>query len=364
MPAPTTSEPEDVRLGRAARLALQEAEARWRRELGAAANERNRLREEIQKLKGMPAPSDASSEPAAKRQRLSPKGPAQPLIGRTEMYAKYHTVEEQLRAEKSKSADLEAQLTRLIDELHTHMPVLKERSVRLEAALASNTSLSERLTLALRERDAAHKAAEELRVEVDAARAAIEETCAGDAEKRSLLELRQELHREQLSTEARIAEAVAAVREPLSAQASSAEARATAATAQQGVLEADLATVRQTSDRWRVLYEARLGAATADASSASVSSASSASHDGAQALSEVRALLAEGPACIRSPRRACMRSPPPPFPTGARPTRRGRGGAGAHAAEQRAGTDAGAHQRPGSRASPGARLRNVRQRSR
>eukprot|EP00900_Chrysochromulina_parva_P023805 jgi/Chrpa1/6058/Chrysochromulina_OHIO_Genome00001742-RA len=297
MPAPATSEPEDVRLGRAARLALQEAEARWRRELGAAANERNRLREEIRNLKGVPAPSDASSsEPAAKRQRLGPKGPAQPLIGRTELYAKYHTVEEQLRAEKSKSADLEAQLSRLIDELHTHMPVLKERSVRLEAALASNTSLSERLTLALRESDAAHKAAEKLRVEVDAARAAIEETCAGDAEKRSLLELRQELHREQLSTEARIAEAVAAVREPLSAQASAAEARATAATAQQDVLEAALATVRQTSDRWRVLYEASLGVAAADASSASASSASSATQaaQAAQALAEVRALLAEG----------------------------------------------------------------------
>ena len=53
---------------------------------------------------------------------------------------------------------------------------------------------------------------------------------------------------------------------------------------------------------------------------------------GAAQLDEVRALLAERPACMRSPRRAllaerpaCMRSPRhpfPPFPTGARPARR------------------------------------------
>ena len=46
---------------------------------------------------------------------------------------------------------LEAELGKLIGELHTRMAVLKERSQRLDGALAAHADLSSRLSLALRE---------------------------------------------------------------------------------------------------------------------------------------------------------------------------------------------------------------------
>lgn len=219
----TDAHEEALRLGRAARSALAEAEARWRRELGAAAKERSRLRDEIRALKGQ------DLEPAAKKARVGAKPADAPLIGHVELYAKYHAVEESLRTERDKSSTLETQLSRLIEQLQTQIPVLKERSERLETTQQANASLSERLTVALRERSLAHKVADELRVEASAARAALDELSAGDADKRTEAELRTQLHSATLGRENAVKEAVSAVVRPPTLRAPSVAWRGAAA---------------------------------------------------------------------------------------------------------------------------------------
>ena len=156
---------ERLRLGEAARAALAEAEGRWRRELGAAAQERMRLRADIAALTqrrskplvhSPPGRSDGDAH-AAKRARVDAgppiggSGEAGTALSRTELYAMYHGAEETLRVERERANDAEAQLARLLAELDTQLPIYKERSERLKAALQANTSLSERLASAHKE---------------------------------------------------------------------------------------------------------------------------------------------------------------------------------------------------------------------
>ena len=119
---------EQARLASAARLALADAEKRWRRELGAAAEERNRLRAEIKKLQAArggtsvsPLPGGERTSPAAKRARLSgggrkdiendvPPAPLDHALSRTELYARYHVAEAGWREEADKVATLERSL--------------------------------------------------------------------------------------------------------------------------------------------------------------------------------------------------------------------------------------------------------------
>lgn len=144
---------ERLRLGEAARAALAEAEGRWRRERGAAAQEQMRLRAEIQALTQrrsnpiVPTERDGDA-PAAKRARLNTDPTADAslaALSRTEVYAMYHSSEESLQAERGRRVEAEEQLTRLLTELEAQLPVYKDRSERLKSALESNARLSEKL---------------------------------------------------------------------------------------------------------------------------------------------------------------------------------------------------------------------------
>ena len=135
--------------------------------------------------------------------------------------------------------------------------MLKERSSRLDGALAANTDLTERLSQAVRQNAATTKECAELRVEVEAAKAAAEEVAAGSAPKKTELALRQELEREQRSAQARVTSAVAEARGTTEG-IPAAEETAQAATAERDGLAKELKAASEQTDRWRVLYEASL----------------------------------------------------------------------------------------------------------
>ena len=163
---------EALALRQAAQLALAEAEGRWRRELGASAQERNRLRNEIKELKEKQQSGAGSAggvataqvQPSAKRARLGEDPPGQ--LGRLEAYARYHAAEAAQRAERDRADALELDLSRLLHEVQAQLPVHKERATRLTAALKSNEDLSSRLGTALRDIADARTESERRRIEV------------------------------------------------------------------------------------------------------------------------------------------------------------------------------------------------------
>ena len=282
----------------AARAALAEVEARWRRDQFAAAQERNRLRAEIKELKeqqqqqqqSVPSGVDHSSPPApaAKRQKRASLGADEAMVQatqgltRTEMYAKYHAAETALLAEQDKVASLENSLSRLLKEMQQKLPVYKDNAARLSAALASNTALSERLALALRERDEASKARRHTSVELDAARATISELADSKGLTQSEAEVREALQHEKLATVERVSEAQQAQKEQLEHAQQEAQ-RAIAESTRYG----DQArTVQQQADRWRVLYEASLAVVEDGTAATSLPTAAT--------VEEVRALLLSG----------------------------------------------------------------------
>ena len=135
---------EATRLREAAQAALGEAEARWRSQLGAATQERQRLRAEISTLTKRLLGGGDAKENVAKRQRVE-ADPAEAALGRTEVYARYHHAEAALRDERERASAAEEQLQRLLGRLQTQLPVYREQSERLRGALESNASLSQRL---------------------------------------------------------------------------------------------------------------------------------------------------------------------------------------------------------------------------
>ena len=118
---------ESARLGDAARTALTEAEGRWRQALGTAAQERLKLRAEIGVLRTRGR--DASLAPTAKRQRtggaLQAVGSSStpddnlgdPVLSRTEVYAKFHEAEAALRGERERASEAEGQLELVLEKL-------------------------------------------------------------------------------------------------------------------------------------------------------------------------------------------------------------------------------------------------------
>ena len=198
------------------------------------------------------------------------------------MYAKYHAAETALLAEQDKVASLENSLSRLLKEMQQKLPVYKDNAARLSAALASNTALSERLALALRERDEASKARRHTSVELDAARATISELADSKGLTQSEAEVREALQHEKLATVERVSEAQQAQKEQLEHAQQEAQ-RAIAESTRYG----DQArTVQQQADRWRVLYEASLAVVEDGTAATSLPTAAT--------VEEVRALLLSG----------------------------------------------------------------------
>ena len=327
---------EEVRLGRAARVALAEAESRWRQALGSAAAERNTLRSEIKDLKNRLKPQQEDGHTAKKARIVREQAPTvtEQAMTRTEMYARYHESEEALRTEREKTASLEEQLNKLLAALQEQVPVLKERSTRLDAAVASNATLSENLKKALLDNQRIAKEAEEARAEKVAAHAAMEEVAASSPERKVELELRKTLKLDQLSAERRTAEAVGAAVSfaishhpkancpahsppmlPLLALcppwvAQAVQAPCCLAIPQVAPLKEELATAHreleaaradkeeavrkraeaeQSGDRWRVLYEGSLAPLEGGDDRSTVPSSPFTAH-----AAEVRALLLEG----------------------------------------------------------------------
>ena len=152
---------ESERLLAAARAALAHSEARWRRELGQATGERNRLRAEIGALRrsegGSPAPKrarrdeatrDAAATPdaAATRDAAATSAPAarallapdaEPL-SRTELYAMYAQSESALREERSRAAQTDGLLNKLMKQLQARLPQLIDKTTSAAALRESN----------------------------------------------------------------------------------------------------------------------------------------------------------------------------------------------------------------------------------
>ena len=135
MASTSSIDPEAAALAQAAKLALIEAEASRRQEWATHTQERNRLRAEIAALKENKG--DSTSPPAKKARLSGPTAEAAPAppqgLSRTEAYARYHDAEAALRAERDKTASLEASLAKLMGELQQKLPVYQERSSRLAA---------------------------------------------------------------------------------------------------------------------------------------------------------------------------------------------------------------------------------------
>ena len=295
-------EEEAVRMEGAARLALAEAETVRRKEWAAAAQERQRLRAEIRELQeriGATGDSErvppSSTSPAAKRARRHSPGGAVDLappsggMSRTQAYARFHEAEAALRAEQDKSAGLEASLGKLLGEMQQKLPIYRERSARLGAALDSHAEVSTRCGAALRERDAAVKTAEEVRVEVAAVRATLADLTEQKGVKRGEVELREALHKEQLGVATRVAEA----ERPLRTQLEETEREAKAARADCDEARGQNDELTSQAERWRVLYEASTAAASV-AQDGTAAGAPSSTAEATKTLAEVRALLREG----------------------------------------------------------------------
>jgi hypothetical protein len=284
-----SEEPENVLLGRVARSALADAESRLRKEQFNAAQERNKLRAEIRDLKERKSArsGDGSSMPAAKRPRHeAPEVQAPAHMGPTEAYTMYHAAEAALREEREKVGSLEASLDRVVTEMQQRLPVYKERSARLAVCLESNEDLSKRLSVAVSERDEAKKTAEQMLIEVAALRATLDEAADGSDVRKTELELREELRREQLSAEARVADVVRPLKEKLLA----AEEQAQADRAEGERTVVLLSEMRQEAGRWRVLYEASVAATVGE----SAGGTAPAGGIEARALAEVKDLLTQG----------------------------------------------------------------------
>ena len=147
---------EAERLSGAARAALAEAEGRWRRQLGAAVAERQKLRQKLNQK------SPDATRPA-KRQKHHDTDSS---LTRTEVYARYHDAEAALRTERFRAAEAEEQLMRLVSKVHVQLPIYQERSSRLQAALDANALLSQRLATAQASDREKRKELDELGVEV------------------------------------------------------------------------------------------------------------------------------------------------------------------------------------------------------
>ena len=190
--------------GDAAVLALAESEARLRQVSGAAVQERNRLREQIAALSGTPAnKARASPEalrgPAPKRARLerrpssiaapAPPSEGEPMLTLSQAYSRYHLTEAALRAERTKSERLDEELARQQSEMDALLPLHREMTSRLDAAVEANNGLSERLVVAMGRTDALEKEAAELRLEVSALTATAKEALPTGAEAGEVWEL-------------------------------------------------------------------------------------------------------------------------------------------------------------------------------
>ena len=211
---------EQLRMGEAARAALAEAEGRWRRERGAAAAERMRLRAEIAALTSQRPCSHPRADlqegrsPSAKRARMDPgasvsPGEANSAHSRTEVYAMYHQAEASMRAERERAEQAEAQLARLVSELEVKLPVYRDRSERLKTALTANAGLSERLAAAVAEVEGKRRECERLGLEVKVLRSLADELAAGGST--DVAPLKEELLRLKLGAQKREADAVADV---------------------------------------------------------------------------------------------------------------------------------------------------------
>ena len=111
---------------------------------------------------------------------------------------------------------------------------LRDRATRSAtlAALESHADLSTRLGAAVRARDVADKRAEDLRIELVAVRATLDELGEKHGVERSLLELQTELRKEELAAATRVADAERPLREAVDvaeARTSEAQERAEAA---------------------------------------------------------------------------------------------------------------------------------------
>ena len=220
------------------------------------------------------------SGPTAEAAPAPPQG-----LSRTEAYARYHDAEAALRA-GDKTASLEASLAKLMGELQQKLPVYQERSSRLAAVVASHAEVSTRLGAAVRARDAATKAAEELKVEVAALRATRDELTQKHGVDGSVVELSEKLKIEQLGAASRVAEA----ERPLKAALQAAEEKTGEADAQRAAAKAEVETLKSQVDRWRVLYEARVASLPTDEPPPPGSEAAAV----AASVAEVRALLEGG----------------------------------------------------------------------
>mmetsp|Transcript_53934 Transcript_53934/g.159843 ORF Transcript_53934/g.159843 Transcript_53934/m.159843 type:complete len:808 (-) Transcript_53934:119-2542(-) len=200
---------EQLKLGEAARAALAESEGRWRRERGAAAQERMRLRADIAALTQRRSKPLVHSPPgraegeghAAKRARLDAGPPSLGgadgnALSRTELYTMYHSTEEALRSERERAADAETQLARLLTELDVQLPIYMERSERLKGALERNSTLSERLASAHTEADRLTGEVGRLELEARVLRGLSDEMGAQSSLPNGVAELKEELLRE------------------------------------------------------------------------------------------------------------------------------------------------------------------------
>jgi hypothetical protein len=242
---PASEREEDRRLGDAARAALADAEGRWQRERGSAAQERGRLREEIVELNKRLMVTEQENRPSPKRARVDrganrAEPPGHAALTRTEVYVRFHEAEASARAATERATVAEDQLGRVVSQVQEKLGVHLERSAQLTATSESNARLSERLSAAVREQEAREKEVAELRVEVtqlrssfapvsrssfapvsfiitrrvpaqrDAALASAKEMAATKGVPTDARELRQSLLREKLSSERRAAAAAKA----------------------------------------------------------------------------------------------------------------------------------------------------------
>ncbi|EOD25622.1 hypothetical protein EMIHUDRAFT_237388, partial [Emiliania huxleyi CCMP1516] len=160
---------------RAAKAALRESEARWRREVGGSQQERMRLRAEVgsllQRLNTKSTAREGEGPPSPKRARTgvtpvgSGGGAAQGagLLSQTAVYAMYHDAEALVREERARADAAEAQLSRLADRVQAALPVYQERSSRLDSVLEANAALSQRAAEAARQVEATKREAARLR---------------------------------------------------------------------------------------------------------------------------------------------------------------------------------------------------------